>query len=96
MVLPFLGIEYLSYTYGYGDLSTIQFDIGYIQKAIALVGQNDVREGVVFFIEYMIDEPIVSDAGRGSLSLISDSLILILNFMAYLGEGKQATIKVLC
>jgi len=78
LVLGKLGIENLSYANGNCDLSTIQFDVGYIQKTVALVGQDDMGNGIVLLIKLVRDEPIVSDSGWGSLSLISDSLLLIL------------------
>ena len=56
-------------------------DIGYIEKGIALVGQNDVRQLWILLIQNVGDDLVIMQIGRAGMAVVSYSLILILKLV---------------
>jgi len=64
LVLGEVGIEVITDGNCNDDLGSILFDIIDVEEAIALVCQDDVGYGLVFFIQLVTDVLIIPAAGR--------------------------------
>jgi len=55
LVLGEVGIEVIPDGKGDGDLGALLFDVEYVEKAITLVGQDDMKNGLILLIQLVVD-----------------------------------------
>ena len=65
------------------DCHQVPFNLGisYVEEGIALVGQDDMRKLLIFLIQDVGDDLILSQLCRACLAVVAYPFILILGFV---------------